>query len=355
MVNINNTNHLLEKGSSLPPSTLGREFVDVKRTMVVHYNENDLEEHMKDLGDGFWKDSSSLRAKFKIPVGTFLRQRIPRPVKLNFPYCLLASTSTLRERLIVINWWINLSHVEQQAKRDFLKTKFEKPSVSAIRIYEYDRSNPNYIGVADSLALRGKAASNSRSYQIVSGGTKRKSASAPARSNRQVRDMAVKSQQATTEREFKALAQRSAVDENFSSGVDGYYHPILLTMTNVKSPEKQARNYAGRPKLSATLMETPKVTHFSRNEHSLGALATHLVKQLEQVSVGKFKVPKMTMLAALKAGSNQYFSEDKETKWPSDILYESRKSPAGTVPGLTAAENAGREIFSCDTLSSDEE
>ena len=342
----------LAKGNSLPASIV--EFVDVKEDHAVFHVEDDLQEFMKDLNNNFWQDTKELRNTFKIPAGTLPRQRVARKVQLAFPYCLLAMATTLTERLIVVNWWMNLTHEEQKEKYAFLKTKFDRPRASTARVYEYNRDDPQYQGVADDLELRKKAAEESRSWEIVEGGINRKSASAPARSNRQVRDRAVRNQQAVVERETRRLCDRSAVDPLFADQITGYMHPMTTIVRNVATPHKNANGKkSGRPskKTKPSIFASPVVERFTRNEASLKAQASHLNRQLSAVSNGVHKLGTPLVMQAMQRNANMYYAEDRSTKWPGEKMAEENANPVGTMPTLTEDEAAATQTFNASNLS----
>ena len=345
-----NSNDPLVPGEPLPASSTT--FVDVKEdTMKVFYGENDLDEFMKSIKDNFWQDSNDLRAKFKIPPGTLsTRQKKARLVDSVFPYCLVQSAQTLRERLIVINWWLNLSKDEQKAKKAFLKEKFERPGASTKWIYEYDSNNNRYTGIADSLDKRQRHADNSRSHEILHGGTRRTSAYAPAKSDRQLRDNAVRTQQAVVERSTRELCNWTAVDTEHADNVRGYFHPMSMHLHNIFSPQVRGTSKRGRPtkKVRDTIASSPMVAQFTRNEASLEAYAANMANRLDRVTNGRSNVTAADMLAAYKYKAKTYYAEDKETKWPSDILQEAQANREGTVPKIAEEEAGEVHDFSAD-------
>jgi hypothetical protein len=73
-----------------------------------------------------------------------------------FPYCLLAfgpAQTCLRERMIVVTWWLNLDRDEQAAKLADVAKLFEEPRKSAKLRNNYDLSKPKAIGVFDDYDL----------------------------------------------------------------------------------------------------------------------------------------------------------------------------------------------------------
>ena len=346
-----NVQHELVKGGRLPPSLV--EFVEVEEDHIVFYVEEDLEEYMKDTKSNFWQSTLELKEKFKLPAGTLPRQRVDRQVTLAFPYCLLIMAPTLPGRLIVINWWLNLSHDKQKEKWAFLKTKFERPRVSTVRNYEYNEVDPMYRGVADGQELRSGAAKKSRSWEIVFGGEKRTSAFAPAKSSRQVRDKAVRVQQAVVERATRQLCERTSVDKKVAGSVKGFFHPVSSMFTNVPTPKRHENGkQSGRPKKNDehVLFASPQVTHFTRNEDSMAVMASQTAKNLTRVSGGTVQVDTPLMLAAYKRNAKMFYSEDTETKWPSEIMAASRAT-SGITPPLTEAETANRQALNAANLS----
>jgi hypothetical protein len=78
-------------------------------------------------------------------------------VSQKFPFCLLAfgpAGTSLRERLIVVNWYLNLSDDERKAVWDNVKVRFITPTKSPKLFNEYDPANPKAIGIGDTVALR---------------------------------------------------------------------------------------------------------------------------------------------------------------------------------------------------------
>jgi len=351
----NNHDRQLVKGGSLPVSMV--EFVDVKEDHKVVYIEDDLQEFMKDINNNFWQDAKELKKTFKLPAGTLPRQRVARQVNLAFPYCLLATATELHERLIVVNWWLNLNHDSQKEKYAFLKTKFDRPRASTIRTYEYNKDDPRYQGVADNLELRKKAAKESRSWEILEGGRKRKSQSAAARTDRQVRDRSVLHQQDMVEKNFRQLCNRSAVDPSVADQVNGFMHPMTSLLYNVATPHKNnSGGRSGRPseKTKPTIFTTPVVQRFTRNEESLKAQASHLNRQICAVSNHRLGTP--VLMQALQNKTKIYYAEDKEKKWPSEQRTQENTNPAGNLPPpVTETEAAQSQTFDASNLSDVEE
>jgi len=341
----------LVRGEPLPASPIDRLFIDVKRDMKVLLTADDVPLHMHDLSDIAWCNAGHLKNIFKIPAGTFNRQVKSRPSKLIFPYCLLVMSKTLNDRLIVVNWWLQLSHEQQKQRWAVFKEKFCQPRTSATRKYEYNKLDPRYRGVADNEVIRSGHAKNSRSYEIVHGGVKRKHAFDPAKSNSQVRDSAVKKQQCMIQRQLKLLMKRSSPDPSVEDQVTGYYNPMFITVTNVLSPkitvDEKEQMKMGRPSQNvdsvlAPLDAPPRVQVFGRNLAALNAYAALVAKRIHSVTNGNIDVPEETMLAALQGDATYYDGDD----WPSDTPPES----ASDSDGLTEEERATEKPMTAEDL-----
>ena len=137
----------------LPPSGIDRKFVKVERDHTVFHSS--VPPALGDLKAPEWKKAAVLKSTFTKPATGKQRKRQQSP--LRFPFCLLVfgpAATSLQERLIVINWWLNLTKEEQDAVWKKLNKYFCAPNVSAELLNQYDPKKPKAIGMADTLELR---------------------------------------------------------------------------------------------------------------------------------------------------------------------------------------------------------
>jgi hypothetical protein len=112
----------------------------------------------------------------------------------------------LRERMIVVNWWLNLDRDEQAAKLADVAKLFKEPRVSAQLWNNYDPSKPKAIGVFDDCDLRMERAEDMiHSNHILHGGKEwRQFAHAPV-TNAQLRDKAIRLPEAEAQQNLKKI------------------------------------------------------------------------------------------------------------------------------------------------------
>lgn len=168
----------------MPLSLLDKKCVSVKRGMKVVYTEDDVQEPLRsDLQDPGWKDTKALTRVFKAPGK---RAGTTRVVTIMFPYCLFdygAARIPLRERMIVVNWWLQLTADFQRSKMRFLKTQFLFTRQSGQLSNQYDAAHPKATGIFDTDALRRRHVLESASHQCLSRGRSRRSVNDHAKTN----------------------------------------------------------------------------------------------------------------------------------------------------------------------------
>lgn len=142
--------------------------------MKVVYNELDVPLAMReDLDTPEWKKNEILKNLFKILAANCgSGSRKPKCVTKMFPIGLLLFK--VHERMILVNWWIQLNGKEQDTKWEFYNKIFLSPRTSPNLMNRYDCRNPKAIGRLDSLVLREKRVKESHSYVLLHGGRTRK-------------------------------------------------------------------------------------------------------------------------------------------------------------------------------------
>ena len=131
----------LVKGQRLPPSALDSKYAQVQRNHVVYWD--CAPGLFSDIHSPEWKNGKKVKEVFtKPPVPPQVKAQVS---KLQFPYCLLVfgpAATSMRERLIIINWWLNMTHEEQKNAWANIKKHFLAPTNSTYLMPQRDESNP---------------------------------------------------------------------------------------------------------------------------------------------------------------------------------------------------------------------
>jgi hypothetical protein len=146
---------ILVVNAPLPPSGVDLKFLKVERNHIIFHADVPLILHNLDALE--WKDTQYLKRTFKTPPTS--RQWNPQQTPYSFPCCLLEfgpAVSLLPDKIIVINWWLNLTKEQQKATWEMLKVYFLRPTVSAELINQYNPNDPKVQGVLDKQPLRVK-------------------------------------------------------------------------------------------------------------------------------------------------------------------------------------------------------
>jgi hypothetical protein len=108
-------------------SDLHYPLTNLENATVLHSLEG-LPEELRNLESVRWKDNAFLKETFKKPARPKGKTKASETV---FPQCLIIATKTLKDRLIVINWWLSLTREEQKHHKDNLRNVYSRPTVSA--------------------------------------------------------------------------------------------------------------------------------------------------------------------------------------------------------------------------------
>jgi hypothetical protein len=269
----------LVKGATLPPvsaqAKIGRELLHVPRGrgMKVLYDRDDVPDDLRcfiptqdfSSPDDKWGQPEYLKQIFKRPSPT---GRLSSKYRI-IPPCLLLLCKTLEDRLIVINWWIQLTDEERKNYAKRYLTEFEHPNTSCRLKDKYDPLNPSLVGIMDTRDVREQAIRESASFQIANKSEKRK-AKDSATSNAHLRDIFSRTAELNTQKKFKKLAGHTEVKEDDRQKVTAVYVPLLLTYSTATTPTR-----GGQPN-NATRTE-PKISMFGpRKKEDIIPLLSHL-------------------------------------------------------------------------------
>jgi hypothetical protein len=117
---------ILTQGQVIPPiSTLSHLNYDITAKegdkFEVFMTEADTPLVLRDIDASEWKKNDFLKDTFKKPSARLSKKRRVAGAKdklvttpLVFPQCLLLGAKTLKDRLVVVNWWLNQSKEQQQ-------------------------------------------------------------------------------------------------------------------------------------------------------------------------------------------------------------------------------------------------
>ena len=327
---------MLVFGQPLPPSSLDKKFVEVKRHHKVIWAE--APPVLQDLNAPEWMSTPFLKNTFRLPRTG--RQRKGSEVSQKFPYCLLAFGSagtSLRERLIVVNWYLNLSDDERKAVWDNVKVRFITPTKSPKLFNEYDPANPKAIGIGDTVALREERAKQTRSYKVLAGGPRvRKSVNHSPQTNAQLRDAHVKEPEARAQQYLARTIKRSRVTEGNKENVKAHYEPVLTTTSTAFSP-------VSRGKPSQDVRRVPKVSHFARDRVGLRRNFEPIVAALKAnrnlSSIEDLTSEDVVQSLEMSEGHTLYYADD-ESNWPGK-LYLEKKYNSSNVLAIDSIQGSG--------------
>lgn len=229
-------------GATLPPSGIDRVYVHVQRDHKVLCTY--VPPELQILNAPEWQDGNYLKNTFTKPHSGTAKPR--HKTHLQFPYCLLVfgpAATSLRERLIVINWWLNLSKKEQKdVTASVIRRRFLRPSKSSELILSADPNNPKAIGSADTQELREEHTKTTHAHKLLKGGPmKRQKVNDLPKTNAQLRDLAVRVPEARALCEMQSAIRRSSVTDENSDTVRAHYEPVMTTVSTAYTPEKRGR------------------------------------------------------------------------------------------------------------------
>jgi hypothetical protein len=146
------------------------------------------------------------------------------------------AATSLQERLIVINWWLNLTKEEQDAIWNKLNKYFYAPNVSAELLNQYDPKKPNAIGVADTLDLQKTRVKESHSDAIVNKKTKPKCHGDPPATNAQLSDCAIQESEMHVQKGLlKSFNQTHCTAKN-EHQITARFEPMYSTVSTAFTP-----------------------------------------------------------------------------------------------------------------------
>jgi hypothetical protein len=310
-------------------TVLDRKLFKASRGMKVVYAPGDvpcqlydchgfLDFFMDDIGDK-WCDTTFLKASFPRPTqhgNTTFR---------SFPGCMILSCKTLHDRLVFVNFWVQLSDLLRDQYKNVYSDTFEKISKSAILKKKYNPQKPKLAGPLDSEDTRIAVSVNTNSHAIVkaSEDDKKRTTKYPfPRSNAQLRDAYVKSHEHGAQKRLKSVIKATDVQDDAKEKVVARFMPILLHVSTAVSPG----NKVGRP--TDQILAQPKISLFGpKEEDTINALA-----ELSKLAGGHGDG--QLMLAELRARNDSQIFLGHESTWPCDIpkaggLFRTNK-PIGT-------------------------
>jgi hypothetical protein len=163
-------NTLLIKGQSLPALSndvnIPRRAYKLRSGRTI-YDINDVPSTLKDLGSDLWRNGAFLKDTFKRPSGN---GRTFSKAFLTFPYCLLASTNTLLDRMIIVNMWICLSDDERRSLQGTYKQIYAEPSRSNVLKPQQDSRKQLFVGIYDSVKIKKVAVKETASFKALQQG-----------------------------------------------------------------------------------------------------------------------------------------------------------------------------------------
>jgi hypothetical protein len=243
----------------------------------------------------------------------------------------------LRERLIVINWYLNLSDDEQKAVWDNVKVHFITPMKLPKLFNEYDPANPKAIGIGDTVALREERAKQTRSYKVLASGPRvRKSADHSPQMNAQLRDAHVKEPKARAQQYLARTIKRSCVTEGNKENVKAHYEPMLMTTSTAFSP-------VSRGKPSQDVRRVPKVSHFARDRVGLRQNFEPILAALKAnpnlSSIKDLTSEDVVQSLEISEGHTLYYADD-ESNWPGNLFLENKYN-SSNVLAINSIQGSG--------------
>ena len=231
----------------------------IERHMIVHVIEDDVPPFMKALHRADWQKNQNLRSDFIIykKIGNRSTKK-QRQSPLIFPYALIdlaIETKSLREVLIIINYWLNLTKEEQKEKWNALRMLFVEPRRSSKRLHRYNPEKPQAVGIFDEQRFRKQRVLESASNATINGPKSRKLVKDPVVSNAQLRDWMVKRGEERLQCALRTTSERSSFNHERA-----FFEPIVLTASTVYTPVKDN----GRP--SNAIRDSAKVAGYARNK-----------------------------------------------------------------------------------------
>jgi hypothetical protein len=340
-------------GARLPPSAIETKFLKVERNHVMFHA--DAPAVLHNLGAPEWKESSYLKRHFTLPPKG--RQRTPQQAHYSFPTCLLVfgpAASSLCERLIIINCWLNLAKDQQKVTWKMLKTYFLRPTVSAELLNQYNPDDPKVQGILDNRMLRVKRVEGSQSHKLVHGGNKQKKWGDPAWTNSQLRDLAVRFPEANIQVNLLAAISCSQITAKHSANIGAKYEPILTTVSTAYTPEKG--------KSHSQVRLTEKVNHFARDRAAMDLTFKPVARALRSnpsITLSTLTGSQIVDSLSTLSDHSFHFFDDQEN-WPGVKLL-GRKAASNIeglpsfVPGSTETQNkATSQVSSVPVLVTEE-
>lgn len=314
-------------GHKLPPSAVDKKFVDVKRDHVVYWDA--LPQELQDLNAPKWKRASFLKKSFTTPPTGHQTTRQKSPLK--FPFCLLTfgpAATCVRERLIVVNWWLNLSKDEQEAVWESVRRLFFHPTVSADLLNPVNPNDPKAVGSADKMPLRKKRLQESQSYDRVHGEKKkRKHRGDYPKTNPQLRDYAVHEPEANIQKNILTSMERTRIVPENEANVSARWEPMYSTTSTAFSPSRGKSDNAVRA--------YPINRHYVRNR-TAAALCLESIARAMKENSANFSLESISgediMVCLEQSNEHSFHYEQDKENW--DGIQYAAKKKAGNVRGM---------------------
>lgn len=313
-------------GAALPPSGLDNKFLKVSRDSKVYHAEPPSVLHQMDAPD--WKDAQYLRRTFTKPPTR--RQKKPQQSHYAFPICLILLCDSVRERLIVINEWLNMSKEKQKEANAQFSRLFVTPSKSAELSIQYDPENPKAIGRADKLELRKTKAQEMHSGKLLDSKKRRVSCSDAPKSNAQLRDTTVKLPESRAQVNLQQMIHRTRKTDENESNVTANFEPVLSTSSTAYSPAK------GRPPIDAR--PEPKNAVYCRSKDGLARHLDALIMPAVRALLDKnVPINGASIVDELEQSDNHVlYVEAEKASWPCNEFLEKHKRENTNIISLDA-------------------
>jgi hypothetical protein len=160
---------------------------------------------LKDLGSDLWRKGGFLKDIFKRPSG---RSNTFSKAFLAFPYCLLVSTTTLVDRMIIVNMWICLSDDERRIFQGIHKELYAEPMRSNILKSQQGSRKQLFDGMIPSRS-RKVAVKETASNKALKKDVPPQKASEPPKTNHQILDKHTRTAERQMQKKARATMLRA--------------------------------------------------------------------------------------------------------------------------------------------------
>jgi hypothetical protein len=190
---------------------------------------------------------------------------------LVFPVCMLLGAKTLSDRMIVINWWCNLTAEQQAEQKEQLSKSFKRPTVSAspqcLRVSAAGAKEaeergilPRAVSLFDNDTLKASFVDASRSANILSNRGKHRASNDAPVTYRQVHDRSTRRRVDTFQ---KALSSLYAVTEPPKDATGNAQScNIAVVIQSTKGDHKMTTVYARNEDELSSLLGSRKLEKF---------------------------------------------------------------------------------------------